>query len=172
MACSGVGEQATNVGAPPTRAATTQSTTTTSREVAAPSSTNTAPQIDQGDLGGWELVSVSVAEQVLLVAFADDPTERARGLMGVEDFGDVDGMLFAFAEDSSTGFWMKDTLVPLDVAFFDRAGILVDALTMEPCEADPCPVYLASEAFAWALETPAGSLGDPPPDATIMVGDG
>lgn len=161
VACSGAGGQATSVGATAPEVATTQPTTTT-----------TVAPIDEGDLVGWELVSVSVGEEILLVAVADDPDERAQGLMGVEDFGDLDGMLFVFPEESFAGFGMKDTLVPLDIAFFDQEGILVDALTMEPCETDPCPVYLASGSFAWALETPAGSLGDPSPGAALIVGDG
>lgn len=119
-----------------------------------------------------ELTSVSVGEEILLVAVADVPDEWAQGLKGVEDFGDLDGMLFAFQAELLTSVSMKDTPVPLDIAFFDLGGILVDAFTMEPCEADPCPRFLASGPFAWALETPAGSLGDLPLGAALIVGDG
>jgi uncharacterized membrane protein (UPF0127 family) len=114
---------------------------------------------------------VSVGEETLLVAVADDRAERTQGLMRVEDFGDLDGMLFVFQEESFTPFWMKDTPVPLDIAFFDQEGILVDTLAMEPCIEGLCPAYLASAPFAWALETPAGSLGDPSPGAALIVGE-
>lgn len=164
MACSGAGGQATVVSTTAPEVATTLST-------AIQSTTGTVPTIDEGDLIGWELVSVSVGEETLLVAVADDPAERAQGLMRVEDFGDLDGMLFVFPEESFTGFWMKDTPVRLDIAFFDLEGILVDTLTMDPCEAALCPVYQASVAFAWALETPAGSLRDFPLGAALTVGN-
>lgn len=159
VACSGVGE-ATRVGEAAPGVETTRSAITT------------VPPIDEGDLVGWELAPVSVGQEILLVAVADDPDEMAQGLMGVEDFGDLDGMLFAFEPESFTGFWMKDSPVPLDIAFFDRDGILVDALTMEPCDEDPCPVYLASGPFAWALETPAGSLGELSSDVRLVVDKG
>jgi uncharacterized membrane protein (UPF0127 family) len=158
VACSSVGEQATRVNAAAPEIELTESASTT--------------LIDKGDLVGWELTPVSVGQEILLVAVADDPDEMARGLMGVEDFGDVDGMLFAFEEESFTGFWMKDSPVPLDIAFFDHEGILVDAFTMEPCEADPCPVYMASGPFAWALETPAGLLGELSSDVRLDMDNG
>lgn len=160
VACSGVGGQATSVRTTALRTATSQSTVTT------------VPAVDEGDLTGWETVSVTVGQEVLLVALANDPGERAQGLTGVEDFGDLDGMLFVFEQESFTAFWMKDTPVPLDIAFFDSEGLLVDVLTMEPCEADPCRVYLASGAFARALETPVGRLGELGSDARLLVGTG
>jgi len=94
------------------------------------------------------------------VAVADDAAERARGLMGVADLGGLRGMLFVFPEESSTGFWMKDTVLALDVAFFAGDGSLVDLLEMVPCEADPCPVYRPAGSFRYALEVPAGGFAE------------
>lgn len=126
---------------------------------------------DQGDLEGWEVTSISVGEESLLVAVADEEEEWAQGLMGVDDFGDLQGMLFAFTEELLTSVWMKDTPVALDIAFFDSEGTLVDAFTMEPCEQDPCASYLASAPFAWALETPADLLDDFQPGVSLTVGE-
>ena len=53
---------------------------------------------------------------------ADSPEERAQGLMGVARLAEDDGMLFVFDEPTGNGFWMKQTLVPLDVAFWDPTG--------------------------------------------------
>ncbi len=92
------------------------------------------------------------------VAVADTPELRARGLMGVAGLGDLRGMLFAWPEDVTSGFWMKDTLIPLDIGFFDADGKLVDLLSMTPCREDPCPSYRASGAYRWALEVPAGGF--------------
>lgn len=92
------------------------------------------------------------------VAVADIPELRARGLMGITDLGDLDGMLFVFEEDTRAGFWMKDTLIALDVAFFGEDGGFVDLLTMEPCRADPCPTHTPSGTYRYAVEAPEGRL--------------
>jgi hypothetical protein len=111
-----------------------------------------------GDLVGWDIAAIDVDGQGLLVAIADDPGERAQGLMGVEHLGDLDGMLFVFSQEALGGFWMKGTLIPLDIAFFDDDRTFVDMLSMVPCTADPCPSYVPEAPFSWALETPAGAL--------------
>ena len=111
-----------------------------------------------GDLVGWDTTSIDVGGEGLVVAVADDPGERAQGLMGVEQLGDLDGMLFVFSQESLGGFWMKGTLIPLDIAFFNDERAFVDMLSMVPCTADPCPSYVPDGPFSWALETPAGAL--------------
>jgi hypothetical protein len=76
-------------------------------------------------------------------------------------------MLFVFPEPSSGGFWMKNTLVPLRIVFFDRHGKRVRALTMKPCRRDPCPLYDPGRRYRFALELaasdrrPAKRLGPP-----------
>jgi uncharacterized membrane protein (UPF0127 family) len=64
-------------------------------------------------------------------------------------------MLFVFPAQSRGGFWMKDTPIRLAIGFFDDRGALVDTFVMEPCAADPCPVYEASAPFRYAVEMPA-----------------
>lgn len=78
--------------------------------------------------------------------------------MDVEDLGDLDGMLFAYDQPVVTTFGMRNTLIPLDIAFFDEQGELVGSLEMVPCTADPCPLYASPAPFRWALEAPAGLL--------------
>lgn len=78
--------------------------------------------------------------------------------MGVEDLGDLDGMLFVFPGDSRSGFWMKDTLIPLAIGFYDEFGTLVDAFVMEPCRSDPCPVHMPSGTYRYAVEVAADSI--------------
>ena len=116
--------------------------------------TTTAVAVDQ--LAGFATITVNVSAEAWTVAMADTPALRAQGLMGVTDLGGRDGMLFVFAEDVSGGFWMKDTLIPLDIAFFDADGVLVDLLTMVPCESDPCPIYTPTGAYRYAIETDVG----------------
>jgi len=67
-------------------------------------------------------------------------------------------MLFIWEDDVLNGFWMKDTLMPLDIAFFGADGSLVDLLSMVPCAGDPCPTYRPSGSYRSALEVPAGGF--------------
>ena len=93
----------------------------------------------------------------LEVRFADEPDERQRGLMGVTSLPPDEGMAFDFGDTPQTGeFWMKDTLIPLSIAFVDDRRRIVTILEMEPCEADPCPTYASHEPYVWAIEANAG----------------
>jgi uncharacterized protein len=113
------------------------------------------PQIDDLD---EIVVSIDAADDEVRVdaKVAESVADRQRGLMEVEDLPPGVGMLFVFEELREGGFWMKDTLVPLDIAFSDEDGEILEILTMEPCEADPCPTYDPEVAYLTALEVPAG----------------
>lgn len=67
-------------------------------------------------------------------------------------------MAFLWTEDTTTGFHMKDTLIPLTVAFFDVDGRILRILEMVPCRADPCPAYDPGVRYRGALEVNAGAL--------------
>lgn len=92
----------------------------------------------------------------LAVKRAVTAEERAHGLMEVPDLPAGTGMLFVYTEDRDGGFWMKNTLVPLDIAYVDAAGRIVAIEHMVPCEADPCPTYPPGLAYRLTLEVPAG----------------
>lgn len=111
-----------------------------------------------GGLAGFPQAEVVVAGERWLVAVAADAAARARGLTGVEDLGEARGMLFIFPEDTTAGFWMKDTPLALDVAFFAADGSLVDRAAMAPCSGGDCPTYRAAGPYRYALEVPAGGF--------------
>ena len=67
----------------------------------------------------------------------------------------ADGMLFVFPASTTDGFWMKNTLVPLTIVFFDTSGVRVRRLSMTPCQADPCLVYYPRRRYRFALELSA-----------------
>jgi len=94
----------------------------------------------------------------LCLWMADTADLRRRGLMGVTDLGEADGMVFRYASPTSTGFWMKDTLLPLSVAFYSAGGNYLGEREMQPCTADPCPTYTIDRSFALAVETTLGGL--------------
>ncbi|NIP61083.1 MAG: hypothetical protein GWM92_21730 [Gemmatimonadetes bacterium] len=63
---------------------------------------------------------------------ADSPEERERGLMNRTSLGEDEGMLFVFQDEEVRSFWMRNTYVPLDIAFLDSALEVVDIQQMEP----------------------------------------
>ena len=124
---------------------------------------------ESASLDGFETSTITVGGRELTVALAETPDQRSQGLMGVSDLGDLDGMLFVFQSESDGGFWMKDTLIPLDIAFFDGSGALVRLLTMEPCAADPCPTYRPGGSYLYAVEAAAGDLAFVVPDSRLEI---
>ncbi len=83
------------------------------------------------------------------------PSARSHGLMNRKR-APVDGMLFVFKHPTSSGFWMKNTLVPLKIVFFNAGGERVRRLTMTPCKTESCPIYDPMRVYRFALELPAG----------------
>ena len=120
-------------------------------------------------LDGFGTSAIAIDGREFVVAVAETPNERSQGLMGVTDLAGLDGMLFVFPSDSDGGFWMKDTLIPLDIAFFAADGVLVDVLTMEPCTADPCPTYRPGGAYRYAVEAPQGALEFVAPGGRLVI---
>lgn len=104
------------------------------------------------------VTSVTVASPDGVVALSvpvyDAYTDQARrrGLMYRERLPRRAGMVFRFAENRTGGFWMKNTLIPLGIAFFDSNGTVVAVRRMPPCEADPCPSYRPGASYRGALE--------------------
>lgn len=102
---------------------------------------------------------IEVGDVDLRVWVADESSERRQGLMGVEALPDgVDGMLFAYEIARPAAFHMKDTVIPLDIWWFDGDGALLGSARMEPCTGDSCVSYGSPGPVRWVLETPAGSL--------------
>jgi uncharacterized membrane protein (UPF0127 family) len=102
--------------------------------------------------GGGELLA-----WCLLAAL--DEAHRGQGLMNVTDLQGYSGMLFAFPQDVQNSFYMKDTLIPLSIAWLDSGGDVVTIMDMEPCGSqDPCPLYTPSGPYRTAIEVPKGDL--------------
>ena len=112
-------------------------------------------------------VAFDGSDAVLYVDVADTAPEQQKGLMGVEHLPEDEGMAFVFDEPSTTTFWMKDTIIPLSIAFVDAADRVIGVRDMEPCGADPCPTYGIDQPFVLAIEANLGWFDR----AGIEIGD-
>lgn len=84
-------------------------------------------------------------------------------------------MLFAFPYSAPQAFWMKNTLIPLDILFFDAERKLVSVQpNVPPCKADPCPSYPSDAPARYVLELSAGTakrIGAKVGDELTIEGD-
>jgi uncharacterized protein len=127
-------------------------------------------------LGGWLLASCVQTEQPeqpprsqgaltisgdgpdvrVQVEIAETAEAKARGLMGRKSLPENSGMVFLEDEPAVSGFWMKDTLIPLSIAFWDEEGRIFRILDMEPCLEESCPTYEPGGAWVGAVEVNQG----------------
>ena len=92
----------------------------------------------------------------LQVAIAQQPAKMARGLMFVKQMDKHQGMLFVYKQPKKRGFWMKNTLIPLDILFINASRKIVDIQTMLPCETFHCVHYRSKQPAKYALEINGG----------------
>ncbi|MGW8281762.1 MAG: DUF192 domain-containing protein [Gemmatimonadota bacterium] len=78
------------------------------------------------------VVTVSVGGVPISVEIADTPALREKGLMQRDSLPENAGMLFVYADEQVRSFWMRNTKIPLDIAFIDRNGSIVDIEQMQP----------------------------------------
>ncbi|MGH2425620.1 MAG: DUF192 domain-containing protein [bacterium] len=114
-----------------------------------------AARFKQGTL----TISQDAKRVVLQVEVADTPEARSQGLMSRPRLADNAGMLFIFEELGSWGFWMKNTLIPLSIAFIGDDWVIVDIKDMKvaPSPANgPFNIYESAKPFKYALEVNRG----------------
>ena len=101
---------------------------------------------------------VTLAGHHFSVEISATPPAREHGLIDRKSMPADHGMLFVFPQAQPLTFWMKDTLIPLDMLFFDEAHRLVTLqANVPPCKADPCPVYASTTPARYVLELNAGA---------------
>jgi uncharacterized protein len=84
---------------------------------------------------------------------ASIPSDRAQGLMFRGKMTDNEGMLFVYPQPHVTGMWMKNTLIPLSVAFIDEKGVIINVEEMKPETLD---AHMAKAPAKYSLEMNAG----------------
>jgi uncharacterized membrane protein (UPF0127 family) len=92
-----------------------------------------------------------------LVETAKTPESREWGLMFRHQLAENEGMLFVFEKEAPLSFWMKNTLISLDMIFADSQGKIVHIVkNAEPCKSDPCQQYDSKVPAQYVLEIPGG----------------
>jgi YVTN family beta-propeller protein len=142
---------------------------------------NISATLSSGGVGPNELVARKPAMEIVrtednnssviarvFVEVPDDQEEFMRGLMFRQHLPWNAGMLFAFNNDEPRTFWMKNTLIPLDMMFVDSSSRIVDIKeSVPPCEQEECPTYPSQEPAQYVLEVNAGFVRD----KGVKIGD-
>jgi len=122
---------------------------------------------ERNDLSALATVPISVAGKATYTAYvADQDKTRQFGLMNVteSELPTDRGMVFVFGSDQLLSFWMRNTIIPLDIAYIRSDGVIVKTYTMEPLNEVGYP---SIEAARFALEVRAGQFAA----QGIQVGD-
>ncbi len=107
----------------------------------------------------YKKADFKVGEKTFSAYLADDEAKRAQGLMFIEEIPADVGMLFIFEQVQPLGFWMKNTVIPLNIGFFDEGGVLIDIQEMKIAgslmDLQP-PTYQSRGPALFALEMNTG----------------
>jgi uncharacterized membrane protein (UPF0127 family) len=119
---------------------------------------NGLPAIEDTRIEKLKTQKISVAGQLVTAEIADTEDARERGLMYRTSMPAQDGMLFVFDVAQPMAFWMKNTLIPLSIGYFDEKKKLIESYEMTPAvvgEVHP-KTYPSGRAALYALEMNKG----------------
>lgn len=115
-----------------------------------------------------DVPKVCFEQGCFLVEVADEDAERMQGLMYREELAEQRGMLFIFEKPEANYFWMKNTLIPLDMIWLnENQEIIYINKETPPCKANPCAAYGPNKNSTYVLEI-NGGLSD---EIGLEVGD-
>jgi uncharacterized membrane protein (UPF0127 family) len=114
---------------------------------------------DSGDGGGALLptaeitVSGGAVSETLIVELATTPAQHQQGLMFRQEMAENRGMLFIFDRDRSGGFWMRNTYLPLDIAYIGADGTVLEIVQGKPLDET---ILTPRQPYRYVLEVNAG----------------
>ena len=105
-----------------------------------------------------EQSAIEIGDRTIQVELAFSKEEHRQGLMGRQSLPPNSGMLFVYPQPQELSFWMKDTLMSLDILFFSADGVLQQIINnAPPCSRSPCITYKNSHPSQYVLELPGGT---------------
>ncbi|MCK5058695.1 MAG: DUF192 domain-containing protein [Candidatus Aminicenantes bacterium] len=114
------------------------------------------------------MIPLYIGEEKFKVEIADTDEKQIRGLMFRKSIPDDFGMLFPYKDEDIRGFWMKNTLVHLDLIYLNRDKQVVDMfINVPPCESEPCKTYVSKKPAKYVLEL----RGNRARELNIKIGD-
>jgi len=116
--------------------------------------TDSRAQVDSLKQLTSKLYTLHIDDIRLNVEIAQDPESLEKGLMFRRKLPEDQGMLFVFPYEHVLSFWMRNTYIPLDIAFIDASGKVIDIQYMEPI--DESKHYVSSGPALYALEVNGG----------------
>jgi len=106
---------------------------------------------------GLKIVELKILNASLNAEVADTPQTSENGLMFRDSLPEDRGMLFVFEQPKRASFWMRNTRIPLSIAFVDSKGKILEIESMKPL--DETVVPSVSDQVAYALEVNQGWFG-------------
>jgi uncharacterized membrane protein (UPF0127 family) len=97
-------------------------------------------------------IMLSVGGKAVFAEVADDPQERETGLMFRKSLAPDSGMLFVMPEPEHAAFWMKNTTLPLSVAYINQSGMILEIHDLRPLDERPVPSAFSNIAYALEME--------------------
>jgi uncharacterized membrane protein (UPF0127 family) len=97
-------------------------------------------------------ITLRMGKKAVTAEVADEPQERATGLMFREDLAPDSGMLFVMPAPEPAAFWMKNTKLPLSVAYVSQSGIILEIHDLRPFDETPVPSAFSRIAYALEME--------------------
>lgn len=108
-----------------------------------------------------------IGSQQIMLEVARTPKEQEIGLMNRTSLAADRGMLFAFVPPQPVSFWMKNTLIPLDIIYLREGQVKAIAPAVPPCTKDPCTTYPSGVAIDQVIELGSGRAAE----LGLKVGD-
>ena len=100
---------------------------------------------------------VCINDNCFEVEIADTPEKSSKGLMNRENLPEKSGMLFVYDKEAIHSFWVKNTLIPLDIIWVnENKEIIYIEKNAQPCKADPCLKYSPDQKSKYVLEINGG----------------